>query len=346
MLRGRYSDNHPDVVRLRADIEKVKRVEEQRTGSGRRSAAPKVAPPAADPPRGSRARANRRNWRARANRSPGCRRKSRARIRNWRTARPSSSAFCAISTSISAASSACPCANRKWPRSRATTRCPRRTTNPFWTRKWPPRWRWIWRGGSSPNGSRCWIGPNCRKSRSSPSGRCCMRSGRLCGLALGLVVGFSAELRQNVVLGEWELPEGTPVLARLPFIEVPLASDRTNRRPAAMVRPQERARQCLRHIVVSGGRGQRVPELSSAIGCNYVQPVLRIAQSPVQLDARSGVPVPDGAAPGGAGRAYVRHPGAQGLRGPDRKRRHRQDHPADADFDSTCRRPAFSPASL
>lgn len=41
------------------------------------------------------------------------------------------------------------------------------------------------------------------------------------GLLLGLVVGFAAELRSNVVLGEWELPDDTPVLARLPYIEVP-----------------------------------------------------------------------------------------------------------------------------
>jgi polysaccharide biosynthesis transport protein len=46
--------------------------------------------------------------------------------------------------------------------------------------------------------------------------------GTALALVLGLAVGFSAELRQNVVLGEWELPEGTPVLARLPNIEVAL----------------------------------------------------------------------------------------------------------------------------
>jgi uncharacterized protein involved in exopolysaccharide biosynthesis len=39
-------------------------------------------------------------------------------------------------------------------------------------------------------------------------------------LLLGLVVGFVTELRQNVFLGEWELPPGTPVLGRLPHIEV------------------------------------------------------------------------------------------------------------------------------
>jgi hypothetical protein len=44
--------------------------------------------------------------------------------------------------------------------------------------------------------------------------------GTAAALLLALLVGFVAELRQNVLLGEWELPPGTPVLARLPYIEV------------------------------------------------------------------------------------------------------------------------------
>ena len=46
--------------------------------------------------------------------------------------------------------------------------------------------------------------------------------GSVAALLLALMLGFAAELRQNVFLGEWELPAGTPVLARLPFIEIPL----------------------------------------------------------------------------------------------------------------------------
>jgi polysaccharide chain length determinant protein (PEP-CTERM system associated) len=44
--------------------------------------------------------------------------------------------------------------------------------------------------------------------------------GSVVGLLLALLLGFGAELRKNVFLGEWELPPGTPVLARLPYIEV------------------------------------------------------------------------------------------------------------------------------
>lgn len=44
-------------------------------------------------------------------------------------------------------------------------------------------------------------------------------------LVLALIGGFSAEMRKNVVLGEWELPEGTVVLARLPYIDASPCSD-------------------------------------------------------------------------------------------------------------------------
>jgi polysaccharide chain length determinant protein (PEP-CTERM system associated) len=52
------------------------------------------------------------------------------------------------------------------------------------------------------------------------------------GLALvvALIAGFSAEMRQNVVLGEWELPEGTVVLAQLPYIEASPFSDRSKQK--------------------------------------------------------------------------------------------------------------------
>jgi polysaccharide chain length determinant protein (PEP-CTERM system associated) len=51
--------------------------------------------------------------------------------------------------------------------------------------------------------------------------------GTVVALLLALLVGFVAELRQNVLLGEWELPPGTPVLARLPYIEVAIDSGQT-----------------------------------------------------------------------------------------------------------------------
>jgi hypothetical protein len=51
--------------------------------------------------------------------------------------------------------------------------------------------------------------------------------GTAAALLLALLVGFIAELRQNVLLGEWELPPGTPVLARLPYIEVEIDPSQT-----------------------------------------------------------------------------------------------------------------------
>ena len=40
------------------------------------------------------------------------------------------------------------------------------------------------------------------------------------GLMIGLAAGFGMELRQNVILGEWELPAGVTVLGRLPYIDM------------------------------------------------------------------------------------------------------------------------------
>jgi polysaccharide chain length determinant protein (PEP-CTERM system associated) len=49
-------------------------------------------------------------------------------------------------------------------------------------------------------------------------------AGAVAALALAILFAFVAELRENVLLGEWELPAGTPVLARLPYIEVAIGS--------------------------------------------------------------------------------------------------------------------------
>ena len=55
--------------------------------------------------------------------------------------------------------------------------------------------------------------------------------GSAAALLLALVLGFIAELRHNVFLGEWELPAGTPVLARLPYIAVPIGPGQAKSKP-------------------------------------------------------------------------------------------------------------------
>jgi polysaccharide chain length determinant protein (PEP-CTERM system associated) len=67
--------------------------------------------------------------------------------------------------------------------------------------------------------------------------------GSLASLAVGLLLGLILELRRNVFLGEWELPEGTTVLARLPHIEVPTQPSESAPRPRgkSMVRKKELA---------------------------------------------------------------------------------------------------------
>jgi succinoglycan biosynthesis transport protein ExoP len=44
--------------------------------------------------------------------------------------------------------------------------------------------------------------------------------GAVFGLVIGLAASVGMELRQNVILGEWELPQNVPVLGRLPYIDI------------------------------------------------------------------------------------------------------------------------------
>jgi succinoglycan biosynthesis transport protein ExoP len=59
-------------------------------------------------------------------------------------------------------------------------------------------------------------------------------AGWLIGLVLSIGAAFAVELRRNVLLGEWELPEGTPVLGRVPRIDLrPQDARRTKKRDPA-----------------------------------------------------------------------------------------------------------------
>ena len=66
-------------------------------------------------------------------------------------------------------------------------------------------------------------------------------------------LGFIAELRQNVVLGEWELPPGTPVLARLPYVEVPQIPGQTKSKSRGWFsRRKELASATVTSLVLAG----------------------------------------------------------------------------------------------
>jgi len=55
--------------------------------------------------------------------------------------------------------------------------------------------------------------------------------GSMFGLVLGLLVGLGSEFKKATLLGEWELPAGTTVLGRLPYIDIkPATGTATDRR--------------------------------------------------------------------------------------------------------------------
>lgn len=67
------------------------------------------------------------------------------------------------------------------------------------------------------------------------------------GLGLGILLAFGIELRRGVLLGEWELPEGSTVLGRVPRVKLALANRQNTFTPAEPKRaPWAKARIKLR----------------------------------------------------------------------------------------------------
>jgi hypothetical protein len=226
LLRARYSDNHPDVIRMRAELAKVKRAEEEQkiadpadvaTATPGKPASSRSTPPVAEPAEFARTREQAAELRAqikavdkelegreaeqqhilaeldmyqrRVERLP-VREQEMAQItRDYEMAKTNYKSLLDKKTAAGMALDM----ERMQQAERFT----------------------VLDRAQVPNKP---IKPN----------RPLLYSGAaILGLMFGLAVGFAAELRQNVVLGEWELPRGTPVLARLPHIEVKAASDQT-----------------------------------------------------------------------------------------------------------------------
>lgn len=53
--------------------------------------------------------------------------------------------------------------------------------------------------------------------------------GSLTGLLIALAIPLVNELRKGQILGEWELPEGIPILVRLPYVEIPATETQSKR---------------------------------------------------------------------------------------------------------------------
>jgi hypothetical protein len=67
------------------------------------------------------------------------------------------------------------------------------------------------------------------------------------GLAIGMLMGFGIELRRGVMLGEWELPEGSTVLGRIPPVKLAVAQRKHGFTPTESKRaPWPKARITLR----------------------------------------------------------------------------------------------------
>jgi hypothetical protein len=81
--------------------------------------------------------------------------------------------------------------------------------------------------------------------RISPSPSLLKLLGCFLGLGLGIVTAFAIELKKSCLIGEWELPVGTPVLGRVCKIEIPVPDGNGSGIEGSRLRPRRNLRLAL-----------------------------------------------------------------------------------------------------
>jgi polysaccharide biosynthesis transport protein len=250
VLRGRYSDDHPDVMRMRADLEKVKRVEEQRE-SAKAAAPPETAP-----------------------KTPALPGDGTARERSAAAREPVE--FARTREQIATLKAQIKASDRELEARTADQKRILRDLDTYQRRieRLPVREQEMAQLTRDYEMSKenykslldkrmaAGIALNMERQQQSerftvldraqvperpikPKRQMLYAAGCGAALALALLMGIVVELQHNVLLGEWELPPGTPVLARLPYIEVSV--------PSAPARPQGWRRWFARKQVTAAG---------------------------------------------------------------------------------------------
>ena len=254
LLRVRYSENHPDVIRMRADIEKVKRVEEERlaasSGDAEKSAEPakgtvRALPPAREPADFARTREQVAGLKAQIK---GSDRELEVRTAEQQRILRDLDLYQRRVERLPVREQEMAQITRDYEMSKANykslldKKMAAEMSLDMERRQQSERFTIVDRA-------------QLPEKPIKPKRPQLYAAGWALGLVLALLVGFSAELRQNVILGEWELPPGTPILARLPYIEVPVKSGKAKSpsRGRWFSRRKGLANACVTSLFLAGG---------------------------------------------------------------------------------------------
>jgi polysaccharide biosynthesis transport protein len=230
VLRGRYSDSHPDVVRMKADIEKVKKVEAQREAEKSAAAAEsakaasdsgagdKPAAPVREPAEFVRAREQMAGWRAQVK---GVDKDLEARGAEQQRILKDIDSYQKRIERLPVREQDMAKITRDYEMSKENYKS-------LQAKKMDAGMALDMERGQQSERFTVLDRARVPQKPFKPKRPQLYAAGAVIGMALALILGFVAEMRQDVILGEWELPEGTPILARLPFIEVPVAPGAAN----------------------------------------------------------------------------------------------------------------------
>lgn len=226
MLRVRYSDNHPDVVRLRGDIERLKQIEKQReatsSGDAAKDAQPKPGaagnpPPAREPVEFAHTREQ----------VAGLKAQIKASDKELEDRKAEQQRILRDLALYQQRLERLPVREQEMARVMRDYEMSKENYKSLLDKKMAAGMALDMERRQQSERFIVLDRAQLPEKPIKPNRPLLYAAGTLLGLALALLLGFTAELRQNVLLGEWELPEGTQVLARLPRIEVPARSSQS-----------------------------------------------------------------------------------------------------------------------
>jgi len=238
MLRVRYSDNHPDVVRLRADIEKLKQIEKQRDAASSGDAAKDAQPKPADAAKDAQSKTGSKKEEPPTAREPlefahtreqiaGLRAQIKASDRELEDRKAEQQRILHDLGLYQQRLERLPVREQDMARLMRDYEMSKENYKSLLDKKMAAEMSLNMERRQQSERFTVLDRARVPEKPIKPKRPLLYAGAAALGLALALVLGFSAELRRNVVLGEWELPPGTPILARLPYIEVTAGSGRT-----------------------------------------------------------------------------------------------------------------------
>jgi protein tyrosine kinase modulator len=234
LLRARYSEDHPDVIRMRTDLEKVKRAEEQEESAASSSASAKSTPPSAPAVRSRRAAPTVESAEAVRTREQIAGLKAQLTVtdKELEERKAQQQRILRDTESYQIRIERLPVREQEMAQLTRDYEMSKENYKSLLDKRMAAEMALDMERRQKSERFTVLDRAKVPEKPVKPKKPMLYGGGLAVSLMLALITGFVIELRTNVFLGEWELPAETTILARLPYIEVAAASEGPSRRTA------------------------------------------------------------------------------------------------------------------